>query len=379
MSEEKKETAIESNTRENQIVLARPRLPYHPAIKERFGYDKSDWKALVEAIYPVAQTPESVILALSYCKARKLDPFKRCIHIVPIWDSAKGRNVDTIWPGIGELRTTAHRTNCYAGRDKTEFGPDIDKVWEGKTKGKFAKAFKITVKFPEWAQVTVYRFMNKERVAFAGPQVYWIETFGKNSGGGPNSMWENRPRGQIDKCAEAAALRAAFPEEVGNEYIQAEAHYPQARRVDSVATYTDAKELTDAANAADSGSEQTDVADPAETEEEAKVKAEAEAKEAAQKKAAAKKKDKADKAKKAAAAYAAKQEAAAKAKADAKPGDIDYDSLRYTCNVCTDMVDKKKKFKFPEPGKTGPEDKPCCPKCYSMNIEDSQAFDGGGA
>ena len=223
----------EANGSENLPVLAQPRLPYHPAVKDRFGFDKSDWKALVEAIYPAAQTPESVILALSYCKARKLDPFKRCVHIVPIWDSKRRCNVDTIWPGIGELRTTAHRTKCYAGRDKTEFGPDTEKTWEGKTKGQYGKDYKITVTFPEWAQVTVYRIMNKERVAFAGPQVYWIETFGKNSGGGPNSMWETRPRGQIDKCAEAAALRATFPEEIGNEYINDEAHYPEAKRIES--------------------------------------------------------------------------------------------------------------------------------------------------
>jgi hypothetical protein len=34
----------------------------------------------------------------------------------------------------------------------------------------------------------------------------------------PNSMWAKRTRGQIEKCAEAGALRKAFPEELGNEY-----------------------------------------------------------------------------------------------------------------------------------------------------------------
>ena len=35
-------------------------------------------------------------------------------------------------------------------------------------------------------------------------------------------MWKKRPRGQLDKAAEAAALRAAFPEELGNDYAAEE-------------------------------------------------------------------------------------------------------------------------------------------------------------
>lgn len=206
----------------NVPALAGPRLPYHPAIEERFGIDRSSWKALVEAIFPGAQSTESVILALSYCRARKLDPFKRNVHIVPIWDKAKGRLVDTVWPGVGELRTTAFRTGVYAGRDKTEFGEMIENEWPVTDKnGKQTGTVKL--KFPMWAQVTVYRMVKGQRVAFQGPQVYWMETFSSNKGGEPNSMWQKRPSGQLDKCAEAAALRAAFPEELGDDYIDSEA------------------------------------------------------------------------------------------------------------------------------------------------------------
>lgn len=217
------------NANENLPMLAPPRLAYHPAVKERFGIDKSDWKALTEAIFPNAQTPESVILALSYCKARKLDPFKRCVHIVPIWDKAKKRYVDTVWPGIGELRTTAHRTKQYAGTEKCEFGPDKTQLWEGRDE-KYGD-YRHEVTFPEWAQVTVYRMIGNVKVSFPGPKVWWIETFGEDRNGSPNSMWRKRPRGQIDKCGEAAALRVAFPEEVGNDYIDTEAHL--TKQVDS--------------------------------------------------------------------------------------------------------------------------------------------------
>lgn len=197
----------------NLPAIAAERLPYHPAIQERFGIDRSQWRALVEAVFPLAQTIDSIILALSYCRARKLDPFKKNVHIVPIWSSTERKMVDTIWPGIGELRTTAFRTNSYAGRDATVFGPDITR-----------KVGSLEITFPEWAQVTVYRTCNGQRVPFAGPRVYWLETYSqaKRDDATPNSMWAKRTRGQIDKCAEAAALRAAFPEEIGSETIDDE-------------------------------------------------------------------------------------------------------------------------------------------------------------
>lgn len=213
-------TAVSKNDRnqKNTLAACAPRLPFDPVIEERFGVDKTAWKSLVEAIFPNATTLNSVVLALSYCKARRLDPFKRCVHIVPIWNAQLGAMVDTIWPGIGELRTTAVRTGQYAGRAKTEYGPDITKEWTS------TDGTKTVVTFPEWAQVTVFRMVQGHRVEFAGPAVFWLETYAVTSrnNDAPNTMWRDRPRGQIDKCAEAASLRAAFPEEVGNDLISDE-------------------------------------------------------------------------------------------------------------------------------------------------------------
>lgn len=197
------------------VTLVASRLPYHPNVHREFNIDPQGWKALTEAVWPLAQEPGSIVMALSYCKARKLDPFKRVVHIVPVWSKEAGRLVDTVWPGVAELRTTAFRTGLYAGRDETKFGPDITE-----------RVGKTEMTFPEWAQVTVYRLIGGQRVAFPGPRVYWRETYAqaKREDISPNSMWQKRPRGQIEKCAEAAALRAAFPEELGGEMTADEMH-----------------------------------------------------------------------------------------------------------------------------------------------------------
>jgi phage recombination protein Bet len=174
------------------------RLAFPDKVSDRFQIDAIKWKALVETIYPNAASVDSIIMALSYCEARRLDPFKRPVHIVPVWSKALNKMVDTVWPGISELRTTAMRTAVYAGKDKTQFGPDITADLGG-----------VSVTYPEWAQTTVYRVVpGVGRCAFEGPEVSWIESYARagRDTAKPNDMWLKRPRGQLDKCAEAAAL-----------------------------------------------------------------------------------------------------------------------------------------------------------------------------
>lgn len=189
-------------------VFNRPRLPFHPAFEDRFGVDRGMWKVLVESIFPAAESADAVALALSYCKARNLDVFKRPVQIVPIYDKRQKRMVETVWPGISELRTTAMRTREFAGIAETVFGPDVSDNLSG-----------TEITYPEWAQCIVYRMVGANRVPFYGPKVYWRETYATASRdtAAPNAMWKKRPRGQLEKCAEAAALRRAFPEEIGNE------------------------------------------------------------------------------------------------------------------------------------------------------------------
>lgn len=230
---------------EKQIaIISPPRLPYHPEIAERFGVDKAGWRALVDAVFPLAKTPDAVVLALSYCKARHLDPFKRMVHIVPMWNSALGREVETVWPGIGEHRATAMRTGQYGGCDPTNFGPMVQSTFTGRVKtGKNEWGdVSETVRFPEWAQVTVYRVVQGQRMPVPGPRVYWLETYSKRGKAEvPNDRWCRAPSQMIEKCAEAAALRKAFPEELGDTMSAEEA---EGRETDVTGAADQIKDVT---------------------------------------------------------------------------------------------------------------------------------------
>lgn len=204
-----------------------PRLPYHPAIEQRFGLDKSAWKVLVESTWPSARTPDSVILALSYCKARNLDPFKRPVHIVPITvkKTIDGKDawveIETVWPAISETRTTAFRTKDYAGMDPPTFGPTKTfHLMDQEKSGSNYVDVPIDIDAPEWCQVTVHRLVGGVARPFPGPRVYWQEFYAPRNRfvTAPNEQWKRKPSYMLEKCAEATSLRRAFPEEYGDAY-----------------------------------------------------------------------------------------------------------------------------------------------------------------
>lgn len=171
------------------------------ALSER-GIDHAVWSTLKNSVFPGARD-ESILLAIDYCTARKMDILKKPCHIVQmnVTDAKTGNKQwrDVIMPGIYEQRITAFRTGQMAGQDEPIFGEIID--YSG-------------VKAPEWCKVTVYRFINGVRCAFSHTE-YFSEACNTTKEGKANSVWTKRPRGQLAKCAEAGALRKAFPDELG--------------------------------------------------------------------------------------------------------------------------------------------------------------------
>jgi phage recombination protein Bet len=192
-----------------------PRIPM-PAVDPALKLNASTWKVLTDSIFPSAKTAEGILLAVHYCAARNLDILKRPVHVVPMYSKAQAREIETVWPGIAELQTTAARTGQWAGIDPPRFGPLCERTFRGRSKRDGTwQDIESTVSFPEWCEVTVYRLVGGTRCAFTEP-VFWLEAYARFGGAYselPTDMWLKRPRGQLMKCAKAASLRAAFPEE----------------------------------------------------------------------------------------------------------------------------------------------------------------------
>lgn len=173
------------------------------------------WNVLTTSIF-VGAKPESILMAVEYCKARSLDIMKKPCHIVPMYvkDSKTGKSEyrDIIMPSITEQRITAARTGEYAGQDAPVFGEMVTM--------KFGNREHLV---PEYCTITVYRIVHGQKVPFTHTE-YFDEICATKKDGDLNSMWSKRKRGQLAKCAEAGALRKAFPEEVGNEYTVEEMH-----------------------------------------------------------------------------------------------------------------------------------------------------------
>lgn len=173
------------------------------------------FKVLSNSLYVGAQ-PESIKMVLSYCHAAGLDPMQKPVHIVPMYCSTgqkdnKGYDIkamrDVVMPGIGLYRIQAARSGEFAGTSEPEFGNDITETMDG-----------TEITFPAWCKVTVKRLMNNGIIAEFTAKEFWKENYatkGKDSKA-PNTMWRKRPYAQLAKCAEAQALRKAFPE-VGSQ------------------------------------------------------------------------------------------------------------------------------------------------------------------
>jgi hypothetical protein len=167
------------------------------------SYTQEQRKLITDVLCKGA-TGEEIAFFMQVAQRCRLDPFRKQIHAVHRWDSNLKRMALTFQVGIDGLRAIAARTGEYAGNDEPIFE-------EAQPLGKY----------PIKATCTVYRLVHGHRVPFTA-SVWWDECVQTKKDGGVNSMWSTRPRGQLGKCAEAAALRKAFPEDTSGLYTEEE-------------------------------------------------------------------------------------------------------------------------------------------------------------
>jgi phage recombination protein Bet len=146
-----------------------------------------------------ASKSEAAVL-LEIVKRRRLDPFSRQVYFVKRWDAAKHAEVWAIQTSIDGLRSIAERTGKYDGQDEPEYGED--------EAGKFCK---VKVYRKDWSP-------NRAAVGIA----YLNEFIQKKKDGTATSFWARMPRLMLAKCAEALAIRKAFPEDAAGLYISEE-------------------------------------------------------------------------------------------------------------------------------------------------------------
>lgn len=178
--------------------------------------DQSMWTPEQAAVLRQSGIGESVTNAelagfLHLCQRTGLDPFSRQIYLIGRWNKKAGREVFTPQTGIDGYRVVARRATVQTGGT---YGYE-DFLWCDST-GRWRDVW-LADEPPAAAKVTVIR--DGQRFSAVARFSEYAQTF---NDGNLKGLWEKMPSGQIAKCAEALALRKAFPHDLAGIYTAEE-------------------------------------------------------------------------------------------------------------------------------------------------------------
>ena len=136
------------------------------------------------------------------CLRRNVHPLDKLIHYTQHFDKRANRDKYTPVISIDYVRIRAESSGVYAGQDDPVFTHEkgLDSKEDGVCK------------------VTVYKIVAGVRCPFTG-----VARWKEFSVSGPQGMmWRNMPQHMLAKCAEAQALRKAFPGQLAGLYAESE-------------------------------------------------------------------------------------------------------------------------------------------------------------
>ncbi len=195
-------------------------LPSAPSVEWlRRTLTESQIRTLVATVAPGASDDE---LAAFFWHARRrgLDPFLKQVHFVK-----RRRRIQKPDGSWGYEEYAVHQTGIdgfrvIANRAK---GPDGRPLLAGIKRGPIKDGQGRLI--GGWAEV--YRHDWREPARVELPFDEYVQTVERQVNGGktvavPAGLWATKPQTMIEKCAEAAALRMAFPEDLGDLYLHEE-------------------------------------------------------------------------------------------------------------------------------------------------------------
>lgn len=177
----------------------------------------ADQEQMIRDSFANGATKQEFEMLITVAKTRRLNPILRQIHFVKRWDTQKQREVWSTQVSIDGLRAVAQRTGLYDGQDEPEF----------EYNGKELRSAKVRVYRKDW---------NRPAVGVA----LFDEYAQRKKDGSLTQFWREKPHIMLAKCAEALAMRKAFPEDLSGLYTPEE--MPEVERRPYISPHADPDE-----------------------------------------------------------------------------------------------------------------------------------------